>query len=85
VYVLPDEQTCSSLPVCNWLQKLVQNIRREQLTDIAPFLGKGGVVVNEGPDFRVEVQEVPVPEISMHAIPYFLLSHVKLRGSAADF
>jgi propanol-preferring alcohol dehydrogenase len=22
-----------------------------------------GVVVNEGPDFRVEVQKVPVPEI----------------------
>jgi hypothetical protein len=26
---------------------------------------KAGVVVNEGPDFRVEVQMVPVPEISM--------------------
>lgn len=25
---------------------------------------KAGVVVNEGPDFRVEVQMVPVPEIS---------------------
>jgi hypothetical protein len=24
---------------------------------------KAGVVVNEGPDFRVEVQMVPVPEI----------------------
>jgi hypothetical protein len=23
---------------------------------------KGGVVVNEGPDFRVEVQEIDVPE-----------------------
>lgn len=28
-----------------------------------------GVVVNEGPDFRVEVQKVPVPEIGMHAQP----------------
>jgi hypothetical protein len=26
---------------------------------------KAGVVVNEGPDFRVEVQMVPVPEISV--------------------
>lgn len=25
---------------------------------------KAGVVVNEGPDFRVEVKMVPVPEIS---------------------
>lgn len=25
---------------------------------------KAGVVINEGPDFRVEVQMVPVPEIS---------------------
>lgn len=28
---------------------------------------KAGVVVNEGPDFHVEVQMVPVPEISMLA------------------
>lgn len=27
-----------------------------------PALCKAGVVVNEGPDFRVEVQMVPVPE-----------------------
>jgi hypothetical protein len=26
---------------------------------------KAGVVVNEGPDFRVEVKMIPVPEISM--------------------
>jgi hypothetical protein len=29
-----------------------------------PKMCKAGVVVNEGPDFHVEVQEVPVPEIS---------------------
>ncbi|KAH7087716.1 chaperonin 10-like protein [Paraphoma chrysanthemicola] len=28
-----------------------------------PKTCKGGVVVNEGPNFRIEVQEVPVPEI----------------------
>lgn len=27
-----------------------------------PKTCKGGVVVNEGPDFHVEVQDVPVPE-----------------------
>lgn len=27
-----------------------------------PKTCKAGVVVNEGPDFRVEVQDVPVPE-----------------------
>jgi len=27
-----------------------------------PKKGKAGVVVNEGPDFRVEIQEVDVPE-----------------------
>jgi len=27
-----------------------------------PATCKGGVVVDEGPDFRVEVQHVPVPE-----------------------
>jgi hypothetical protein len=30
---------------------------------------KAGVVVNEGPDFRVEVQMVPVPEISTFSFP----------------
>lgn len=30
-----------------------------------PELCKAGVVVNEGPDFRVEVQMVPVPEPGM--------------------
>ena len=34
----------------------------EQTFDI-PKKCKAGVVVNEGPDFRVEVQEVDVPEI----------------------
>jgi len=29
-----------------------------------PKKGKAAVVVNEGPDFRVEVQEVDVPEPS---------------------
>jgi len=29
---------------------------------------KAGVVVNQGPDFHVEVQMVPVPEISMCAL-----------------
>lgn len=27
---------------------------------------KAGVVVNEGPDFRIEVQMLPVPEISTY-------------------
>jgi propanol-preferring alcohol dehydrogenase len=27
-----------------------------------PKKGKAGVVVNEGPDFRVEIQDVDVPE-----------------------
>lgn len=27
-----------------------------------PKTCKGGVVVNEGPDFHVEVQEIPTPE-----------------------
>lgn len=30
-----------------------------------PKTCKGGVVVNEGPDFRVEVQDIPVPEPGM--------------------
>lgn len=29
-----------------------------------------GVVVNEGPDFRIEVKKVPVPEIGMSTIHY---------------
>ena len=29
-----------------------------------PKKGKGGVVVNEGKDFHVEVQEIDVPECS---------------------
>jgi hypothetical protein len=31
-----------------------------------PKTCKGGVVVNEGPDFRVEVQDVPTPEPGMY-------------------
>lgn len=27
-----------------------------------PKTGKAGVVVNEGPDFTLEVEDVPVPE-----------------------
>jgi len=34
---------------------------KTQTFDI-PKTCKAGVVVNEGPDFRVEVQHVPVPE-----------------------
>jgi hypothetical protein len=34
---------------------------KEQTFDI-PKTCKAGVVVNEGPDFHVEVQDVPVPE-----------------------
>jgi hypothetical protein len=30
-------------------------------------LGKAGVVVDEGPNFRVEVRDVPVPEISTYS------------------
>jgi hypothetical protein len=30
-----------------------------------PKTCKGGVVVNEGPDFYVEVQDLPVPEPGM--------------------
>jgi hypothetical protein len=30
-----------------------------------PKTCKAGVVVNEGPDFHVEVQDVPVPECGM--------------------
>ncbi|EUC40522.1 hypothetical protein COCMIDRAFT_41157 [Bipolaris oryzae ATCC 44560] len=33
-----------------------------------PKEGKAGVVVNEGPDFRVEVQMVPVPGIKPHEV-----------------
>jgi hypothetical protein len=36
----------------------------EQTYDI-PKKCKAGVVVDEGPNFRVEVQEVDVPEIGM--------------------
>lgn len=33
------------------------------MTDIEiPKIGKAGVCVNEGPEFRIEVQDVEVPE-----------------------
>jgi hypothetical protein len=35
---------------------------------------KAGVVVNEGPDFHVEVQMVPVPEISTYDANYHPLA-----------
>jgi hypothetical protein len=38
--------------------------QKVQTFDI-PKTCKAGVVVNEGPDFYVEVQDVPVPEIGM--------------------
>jgi hypothetical protein len=31
-----------------------------------PKTGKAGVVSNEGPDFKLEVQDVPVPEPGKH-------------------
>lgn len=33
-----------------------------------PTTFKAGVVVNEGPDFHVEVQDVPVPEIKPNEV-----------------
>ena len=41
------------------------------MSEEVPKKGLGGVVVNEGPDFRVEIQELDVPEPSeshMHDI-----------------
>jgi hypothetical protein len=31
-----------------------------------PETGKAGVVYNEGPDFKLEVEDVPVPEPGKH-------------------
>jgi hypothetical protein len=45
-------------PVVNMADEKVQTF------DI-PKTCKAGVVVNEGPDFHVEVQDVPVPEPGM--------------------
>ena len=45
----------------------------EQTFDV-PKKCKAGVVVNEGPDFRVEVQEVDVPEIGLSSLPAHLAS-----------
>lgn len=33
-----------------------------------PKTCKGGVVVNEGPDFYVEVQDIPTPEPGKHHV-----------------
>ena len=35
-----------------------------------PKKGKAAVVINEGPDFRVEVQDVDVPEPSASLPPH---------------
>lgn len=35
----------------------------------------GGVVKNEGPDFYVEVEQVPVPEIGMFQASLYLPIH----------
>lgn len=53
---------------------------KEQVFDI-PKTCKAGVVVNEGPDFHVEVRDVPVPDISEFPFPFYL---VIIRGSLAD-
>jgi hypothetical protein len=37
-----------------------------------PKKGKAGVVVNEGPDFHIEVQEIDVPEPSESATARFI-------------
>jgi hypothetical protein len=42
---------------------------------------KAGVVVNEGPDFRVEVQMVPVPEIGEEEMTYIRSSLWELLRS----
>jgi hypothetical protein len=51
----------------NALLQISRIFERHSLNDWLIFLlaGKAGVVVDEGPNFRVEVQDVPVPEISM--------------------
>lgn len=54
--------------------------QKEQVFDI-PKECKAGVVVNEGPDFRVEVQMVPVPEISMRFI--LLATHLFVQHSSS--
>jgi hypothetical protein len=38
-----------------------------------PKTCKAGVVVNEGPDFHVEVQELPVPEIGSSRKHMFII------------
>lgn len=45
-----------------------------------PKTCKAGVVVNAGPDFTVEVEDVPVPEPGTHRMP-FLMHSISCRGS----
>lgn len=52
------------------------------LTFDIPKECKAGVVVNEGPDFRVEVQMVPVPEISV--FPSYLTHSGTFSNGALD-
>ncbi|KAG9660642.1 alcohol dehydrogenase, partial [Aureobasidium melanogenum] len=40
-----------------------ETMNLEETTPIIPKTCKAGVVVNAGPDFSIEVQDVPVPEI----------------------
>lgn len=47
------------------LHSIIMADQKTQTFEI-PKTCKAGVVVNEGPDFRVEVQDVPVPECGMH-------------------
>ena len=54
--------------------------QQEPVFDI-PKTCKAGVVVNEGPDFRVEVQDVPVPEIRKS----FIFSSLKSTASSHIF
>lgn len=40
------------------------------MSEEVPKKGLGGVVINEGPDFRVEIQELDVPEPSKSQQPW---------------
>ncbi|THY49636.1 alcohol dehydrogenase [Aureobasidium pullulans] len=40
-----------------------ETVNLEETTPIIPKTCKAGVVVNPGPDFSIEVQDIPVPEI----------------------
>lgn len=45
-----------------------ETMTAEETTPIIPKTCKAGVVVNSGPDFQIEVKDVPVPEIGMAAL-----------------